>query len=108
VIEASGAASAIETGIMVLRPGGKYVQTGLGQPKIEFPIVTLSEKELMVRGCFRYGSGDFELAMELLRSGAVKVKSLITNVFEFEDATKAWEATGSGKGIKNLIKGLPD
>jgi D-xylulose reductase len=108
VIEASGAARAIETGIHSLRPGGKYVQTGLGKPKVEFPIVALSEKELLVRGCFRYGSGDFELAMELLRSGAVQVKSLITASVDFQDATQAWDMTARGEGIKNLIVGVQD
>lgn len=108
VIEASGAPSAIEMGIHVLRPGGKYVQTGLGKPKIEFPIVTLSEKELLVRGCFRYGSGDFELAAEMLRSGAVKVKSLITGYVDFENATEAWDMTARGESIKTLIRGVQD
>ena len=52
LIECSGAASSINTGIHLLRPGGKYVQTGVGKAKIEFPIVAVSNKELMFRGCF--------------------------------------------------------
>ena len=100
VIEASGAAASIEMSIYLLRPGGKYVQTGLGNPKVQFPIVLMSQKELMVRGCFRYGSGDFELAMALIGKGLVKVKPLISSVTPFEDATKAWDRTASGHGIK--------
>jgi D-xylulose reductase len=106
VIEASGATSSIETGIHVLRPGGKYVQTGLGKPKIEFPIVAMSQKELMVRGCFRYGPGDYELAIGLLDKGRVDVKPLISSVTPFEQATEAWEKTSRGEGIKNLIQGV--
>lgn len=108
VLECSGAATSISTGIHVLRPGGKFVQTGLGRPKIEFPIVEMSEKELMVRGCFRYGSGDFELAVSLLKRGVVDVKSLISSVVEFEDATSAWNKTARGEGVKNLIRGVQD
>jgi D-xylulose reductase len=108
VIEASGAASSIETGIHVLRKGGKYVQTGLGKPRIEFPIVLMSEKELMVRGCFRYGSGDFELATSLIVRGVVDAKALISSTRPFEEAISAWEATGRGEGIKNLIRGVED
>ncbi|KAF2661863.1 GroES-like protein [Lophiostoma macrostomum CBS 122681] len=108
VIEASGAASSIETGIHLLRRGGKYVQTGLGKPKIEFPIVALSEKELMVRGCFRYGPGDFELATSLIARGIIDAKALISSTRPFEEAVSAWEATGRGEGIKNLIKGVED
>lgn len=108
VIEASGAASSIETGIHILRPGGKFVQTGLGKPKVEFPIVAMSQKELLVRGCFRYGSGDYELAIGLIRKGFVDVKPLISSVTPFEKATEAWDRTARGEGIKNLIVGVED
>ncbi|KAF2820248.1 GroES-like protein [Ophiobolus disseminans] len=108
VIEASGATSSIETGIHVLRPGGKYVQTGLGKPKVEFPIVAMGQKELMVRGCFRYGPGDYELAVGYLRQGLIDVKPLISSVTKFEDATEAWEKTARGEGIKILIQGVQD
>ena len=108
VIEASGAASSINMGIHLLRPGGKYVQTGVGQPKIEFPIVAVSNKELMFRGCFRYGAGDYELAVKLITTGRVQVKPLLNSVTPFEDATKAWEKTARGEGIKNLIEGVRD
>ncbi|KAH7086410.1 chaperonin 10-like protein [Paraphoma chrysanthemicola] len=108
VIEASGAASAIEMGIHILRPGGKFVQTGLGKPKIEFPIVAMSQKELLVRGCFRYGAGDYELAVGYLSKGLIDVKPLISSLTKFENATEAWEKTSRGEGIKNLIQGVQD
>ncbi|KAH3940800.1 hypothetical protein HBI70_188420 [Parastagonospora nodorum] len=108
VIEASGAASCVEAGICMLRPGGKYVQTGLGREKIEFPIVAMSQKELVVRGCFRYGAGDYELAVKYLEKGAVDVKALISSVSRFEDAVGAWEKTMRGEGVKNLIEGVRD
>lgn len=108
VIEASGAASSISTGVHVLRPGGKYVQTGVGKAKIEFPIVAVSNKELMFRGCFRYGAGDYELAVKLITKGLVQVKPLLSSLTPFEDATKAWDKTARGEGIKNLIEGPKD
>ena len=108
LIECSGAASSINTGIHLLRPGGKYVQTGVGAAKIEFPIVAVSNKELLFRGCFRYGAGDYELAVKLVDEGRVKVKALLSSVTRFEDATEAWEKTSRGEGIKNLIEGVRD
>jgi D-xylulose reductase len=108
VIEASGAASSINMGIHLLRPGGKYVQTGVGKAKIEFPIVALSNKELMFRGCFRYGAGDYDLAVKLITKGLVQVKPMLSSITPFEDATKAWDTTARGEGIKNLIEGVQD
>jgi D-xylulose reductase len=105
VLEATGAEPCIDLGIHVLRSGGTFVQAGLGKSRIEFPIVALSEKELNMKGSFRYSTGDYDLAMHLLESKKVSVKELITSVVPFEEATKAWERTRKGEGIKNLIQG---
>jgi D-xylulose reductase len=105
VLECSGAESSIQTGIHVLKMGGQYVQAGLGRLNVSVPIVTLSEKEIHVHGSYRYGAGDFEMAIDLLKVGKVKLKSLITSVVDFERATEAWERTKRGDGIKNLIRG---
>ena len=107
-IEASGAESSINTAIHALRPGGSFVQTGLGKSVINFPILRMSEKELHVHGCFRYGPGDFELAIEMLEMRRIAVKELITAVFPFERTTEAWEQTKRGEGVKTLIRGVAD
>lgn len=109
VIEASGAGSAIQIGIHALRNAGSYIQTGMsGRAKVEFPINAFSAKELNLKGCYRYGPGDYELAMRLLASGKVGVKELISSVTPFERAPEAWERTRGGEGIKNLIEGVRD
>jgi D-xylulose reductase len=108
VIEASGAELSVQTGIYALKMGGSYVQTGIGKPKIEIPMLALSEKELRVRGCFRYGPGDYDIALDLLSREHVNPKALISSVTPFEDAISAWEKTGRGEGIKNLIEGVSD
>jgi D-xylulose reductase len=107
-IEASGAEASIQLGIYLAKPGGYYVQTGIGRAKPQVPMLAMSEKELHVRGCFRYGSGDFDLAVKFLSQGSVNLKPLISSVTPFEKATEAWEKTGRGEGIKNLIEGPLD
>jgi D-xylulose reductase len=104
VIEASGAETAVNCGIHVLRPGGQYIQTGLGRAIINFPILTMSEKELHVHGAFRYGPDDYRVAMDVLEAGTVPVKRLISHIFDFQQTVDAWEATKAGKGIKNMIR----
>jgi D-xylulose reductase len=63
-IDASGAEVSVQTAIHVLRPGGTYVQGGMGGNEITFPIAAMCVKELNVRGSFRYGCGDYDLAIE--------------------------------------------
>ena len=106
VIEATGAESSINTAVHVLRSGGSFVQTGLGKPIINFPILTMSEKELHMHGAFRYGPGDYKVAMDVLEARSFPIKNLISRIFDFEQTTDAWEATKQGQGIKNMIRGF--
>ncbi len=108
VMEASGAEPSVQTGVHVLRMGGSYVQGGLGRPNISFPIVTMSEKALTMKGCFRYSTGDFKLGLSLISEGRIPVKDLITKMVNFDQATEAWETTRKGEGIKTLIRGVQD
>lgn len=108
VVEASGAEGPVQTGIYVLKPGGSYVQTGVGKPKAQIPILALSQKELRVRGCFRYGPGDYELGLKLLCRPGIHWSSLISSITPFKDAPQAWERTGRGEGVKNLIQVVQD
>jgi D-xylulose reductase len=105
VIDASGAESSIQTSIHVVRRGGTYIQGGMGKPDISFPITEMCVKELTVKGSFRYGSGDYKLAVELVGSGKVDVKSLVTGVVGFMEAEEAFKSVKAGKGVKVLIKG---
>ena len=105
VIDASGAEPSIQTAIHTLRVGGTYVQGGMGKNDITFPIMALCTKEITARGSFRYGSGDYQLAVDLLGSGKLSVKELITGKVAFKEAEKAFESVRKGEGIKILISG---
>lgn len=72
-IDASGADICIQTAIQPLRIGCTSERAGLGRPVIGFPIGAVCSKELSLRGSFRYGAGDYELAVKLLNNGAVSV-----------------------------------
>ncbi|KAF7533546.1 hypothetical protein G7054_g6986 [Neopestalotiopsis clavispora] len=105
VIDASGAEPSIQTSLHTVRMGGTYVQGGMGKPDITFPIMALCLKEVTAKGSFRYGSGDYRLAVELLASGKVDVKKLISDVVAFEQAEEAFKKVAEGKVIKILIAG---
>mgnify|MGYP001481419523 CR=1 FL=1 len=105
VIDASGAEPSIQTSLHVVRMGGTYVQGGMGKADITFPIMALCLKEVTARGSFRYGSGDYKLAIELVGSGKVDVKQLINGVVPFEKAEDAFKKVREGQVIKILIAG---
>lgn len=104
-IECSGAESSICTGILVTRSGGCLVLVGLGPDKIQIPIVNAAVREVDIRGIFRYANC-YPKAIEMVASGRVDVKPLITHRFQLEQTLQAFETakTGAGNAIKVMIK----
>ncbi|TDZ33034.1 putative D-xylulose reductase A [Colletotrichum sidae] len=105
VIDASGAEPSIQTSLHVVRMGGTYVQGGMGKADINFPIMALCLKEVTARGSFRYGPGDYKLAIDLVANGSVNVKKLITGIVSFKQAEEAFKKVKEGQVIKILIAG---
>lgn len=105
VIDASGAEPSIQAAIHTVRMGGTYVQGGMGKNDITFPIMPMCLKEVTAKGSFRYGPGDYELAIELVASGKVDVKKLASDVVAFDKAEEAFQKVQGGQVIKILIAG---
>ncbi|KAI2616103.1 GroES-like protein [Hypoxylon sp. NC1633] len=105
VIDASGAEPSIQTSLHVVRVGGTYVQGGMGKSDINFPIMAMCIKEVTAKGSFRYGSGDYKLAVELVAGGKVDVKKLISGIVTFKEAEDAFKKVKQGEVIKMLIAG---
>jgi L-iditol 2-dehydrogenase len=105
VIDATGAEPCIECGVAVLQRGGTFVQAGLGSPRISFPIGQICDKEATLKGSFRYGPGDYKLAIELLNSNRVRLMNLITHEFSFSEAEKAFNNVAERAGIKTVVYG---
>ena len=108
VLEATGAPPCIQAGIEVLRMGGRYVQAGMGGDNVDFPIMSACCKEIILKGSFRYGEGDYKLAVELIAQGKLDVEKMITGKVAFGEAEKAYADVKAGKGIKILIEGFKD
>ena len=120
VLDASGAEACMQMGVHALRAGGTYVQVsclalepfldyspmvqgGMGKADVSWPIATMCAKELHVHGSFRYASGDYKTAVDLVATGKVQIHQLVTSKVSFSDAEKAFCDAKAGKGIKILI-----
>ena len=69
------------------------------------PIVNAAVREVDIRGIFRYANC-YPAAIEMVASGKVDVKPLITHRFKLEETLQAFETakTGAGNAIKVMIK----
>lgn len=108
VVDASGAATCIQTGIYIVKHGGTYVQVGMGSPDVTIPVTTILVKEINFKGSFRYGPGDYPLSIGLVAQGKIDLKPLITHRFAFNDAPIAFDTTRKGKSEdgKSVIKAI--
>lgn len=108
VLECTGVERAAQTGLYAAAVGATFVQIGMGQAVQQIPLLAMCEKEVVLKTSFRYGAGDYDIALDLLKSGKLSVKPLISSEVSFDKATDAWERTRKGIGIKNLIRGPED
>ena len=89
LFECSGAEAALRSGVAVVRPRGIVMQLGLGGD-MTLPIQMLTAKELDLRGSFRFHE-EFSTAVELMKTGAVNVRSLISHTVSLEDCVNGFE-----------------
>lgn len=89
LFEASGNQAALRGALEAVRPGGIVVQLGLGG-EMTLPINLLVTKEIQLRGTFRF-DGEFQLAVDLMGSGLIDVKPLVSQTIPFERAVEAFE-----------------
>jgi L-idonate 5-dehydrogenase len=101
LFECSGNEHALRSAIAVMRPRGTILQLGLAGSDIPVPINTIVAKELAVLGSFRFHA-EFGLAAELIGSGRIDFKPLLTRTYRVEDAVQAFEAAGDRRSAMKV------
>lgn len=110
VLECSGAEACIQLGIYAAKKGATFVQAGMGKENVFFPITAVCTRGLNIKGSIRYLAGCYPAAINLIGSGRIDVKRLITDRFKFEEAEQAFELVKSGRHntFKVMIAGVQE
>ncbi len=105
VFEASGSAKAYDGIFDLVRPGGAVVLVGMPIDPVPFDVVAACVKEARIETIFRYANVH-PRAIELIASGKVDLKPLISGTFPFEKSVEAIERAASGRpgDVKLQIK----
>lgn len=90
VFECSGAAQAILDLPQLVRPGGTVVLVGMPVDPVPFDIVGMQAREARIETVFRYAN-IYDRAINLIASGKVDLKPLISGTFAFDDSIVAFE-----------------
>ena len=95
VFEASGSPKAFADLFDVVRPGGAVVLVGLPVEPVALNVPAAISKEVRIETVFRYAN-IFDRALQLIASGKVDLKPLITGTYAFSDSIKAFERAAQG------------
>ncbi|MEI9418952.1 NAD(P)-dependent alcohol dehydrogenase [Mesorhizobium sp. Cs1321R2N1] len=95
VFEASGSPKAFADLFDVVRPGGAVVLVGLPVERVALNVPAAISKEVRIETVFRYAN-IFDRALQLIASGKVDLKPLITGTYDFADSIEAFERAAEG------------
>jgi L-idonate 5-dehydrogenase len=102
MLECSGNAAALRSGLEVMRPRGTVVQLGLGGD-VSIPQNLVVAKELSICGSFRFHA-EFALAVRLINEGRVDLAAVITHTLPVSQALQAFElASKREQAMKVLL-----
>jgi threonine dehydrogenase-like Zn-dependent dehydrogenase len=93
VIECAGGPQALETALTIVRPAGHVAIIGASSDDqvLSVPANIFYKKDLRVDGILSYTPESFRHALDLLASGKLRLKDLITHRLPFERFTDAVE-----------------
>lgn len=109
VIECSGVPAVFKQSIEMTRTGGHIVLVGLYEHEISFDVNRIIHKQLKLVSSFNQGrrSPPEEIVdcMDLIASGKVKVKPLISHEFPLDEIMPAFEVqTKASESVKVMVK----
>jgi len=100
-LEAVGRSETVDAAIDCVRKGGTVTLVGNISPQVTLPLQKVVSRQIRLQGSCA-SSGEYPKAIELLASGAINVKPLITAVAPLDDGPAWFERLHGGE--KNLLK----
>ena len=102
VLECAGTQVTFDQSVAIARGGGKIMLVGVYEDALKWDPISVISKNITLVGCL---GGNFPSAIELLKSGKIKTKNMVTHTFSLDEAAEAFQAQLKDTGaIKVMIK----
>lgn len=96
VFDAAGVEQTINTGIEIVRNGGKIIMVGMASAKINIELKHAICKEIKFLGSYMYTT-EMNEGLDILIAGGIDVKKIITSVYPLSEGARIFEELASGK-----------
>jgi L-iditol 2-dehydrogenase len=103
IVECVGVAATVRDALRVARKGTRIVLAGVFAGEVPVSLGLVQDRELELAGTLMYASDDFPTALELVRSGQVKVEPLITHCLPLDQAARAFAVADSRAGALKVL-----
>ena len=103
VVDCAGANIVLKQGIEILRNKGEFLRVGMGFKPLDFSLNDISMRGLRIIGHMGYDTVSWRNSINLLRSGMVDTKSLITHRLPLSEWRKGFDLMISKEAIKVIF-----
>ena len=104
-IEAVGLPSTFQNCIDAAAFCGRVVLIGIGKKNLDFNFTVIQKKELRIFGSRNALKRDFEELIRLVKNGGIDLRGIVTDVYPFSEAPRAFEefSANAGEKLKVLL-----
>uniref|UniRef100_A0A1Q3FS58 Sorbitol dehydrogenase n=1 Tax=Culex tarsalis TaxID=7177 RepID=A0A1Q3FS58_CULTA len=106
VLECTGSQPGMRIAIKATRNAGRICLVGLGNEDVKLPMVDAISREIEITTAMRYNH-NYPAALEIVASGYVDVKPLVSHHFDLKHVKEAFRVAGQGEGNKVMIHLVP-
>lgn len=103
VLECSGSQSALTSGLKLLKREGTFTQIGLFTKPVELDLDSIVYRQIKFENSIGFVKSSWVRSIELVRTGKVNVKSLISHKLPLADWRRGFEVCENKEGLKVVI-----
>lgn len=98
----------LQTALHLLQPvGGRIICFGAFEDAVTLELMDLIHKQPVIEGSMGYRAEELTQALDLMASGQVDRRRLISDRFSLAEVSEAFQTQGNGRAIKVMVQPVP-
>jgi alcohol dehydrogenase/L-iditol 2-dehydrogenase len=103
VVDVTGAVQSLDLALDIARRGGQITEIGFSKQPPDFSLARLVNKAIRLQGIFSHNYRSWERAVQLVASGRVDAKRIVSGYYPLADWERALLDVDGGRAIKAVL-----